>query len=71
VYVIGDLNANIAIRNNQSKFGETLSKFYNDEGILMADYDNLPKSSTFLLVLHIILWADWIISLKPALIGIL
>ena len=45
--VIGDINANVTIKNNQcsSKFGETLLKFCNDEGILMADYDYLAKDS--------------------------
>ena len=45
--VIGDLNANVTIKNNQfsSKYGETLLKFCNDEGIFVADYDYLSKDS--------------------------
>ena len=41
VYVIGNLNVNETIMNNRccSKFGETLLKFCNDEGILMTGYD--------------------------------
>jgi len=45
--VIGDLDAKVTIKNNEgsSIFCETLLKFCNEEGILMADYDYLPKHS--------------------------
>ena len=47
MYVIGDPNANLTIKNNQCsfKFGETSLTFCNDEDILMADYDYFPKDS--------------------------
>ena len=66
VYVIGDLNANVIVKNNQcsSKFGETLLKFCNDEDILVADYDYLPKDSfTFTSSAHnTVSWLDHILT---------
>jgi len=65
-YVIGHLNANVTMMNNQcsSKFGETLLKFCNDEGILMADYDYLPEdSNTFTSSAHnTVSWLDHILT---------
>lgn len=51
VYVIGDHNANILIKNNQSssKIGEMLLQFCHDDGILMPVYDYLFLSNRTLL----------------------
>ena len=60
VYVIGDFTANVTIKNQCSKFGD-------DGGILMADYDYLPKDSyTFTSSAHnTVSWLDHILTTSP------
>jgi hypothetical protein len=66
VYVIGDLNANVIVKNNQcsSIFGETLLKFCEDEAVVLADYEYLPMDSyTFISSAHnTVSWLDHILT---------
>ena len=72
VYIIGDLNANTCTKNNgnnsvNSNFGKILIDFCEEENIVLADYDLLPKDTyTFVSSAHdTVSWLDHILSTSP------